>query len=139
MGGLISKSLIKELNKDEKRVELFITLSTPWGGHAGATNTKDLPYYIPSWDDMKKDSQFINSIKDISILRNINHYLMFGYKGKITLYSRDNDGTISIKSQLAQYAQDSAINVFGFNENHTGILISKKVSKKINIILNDKL
>ena len=139
MGGLISKSLIKELNKNKKRVDLFITLSTPWGGHAGATNTKDLPYYIPSWNDMKKDSRFIKLLKNNNIFNGVNHYLIFGYKGKITLYGRDNDGTISIESQLSQYAQDGALNIFGFNENHTSILISKKVSKKINIILNDKL
>ncbi len=139
MGGLVAKSLIKELNTNKKIVNLFITLSTPWNGHLGASNTKELPYYIPSWDDMKKNSKFIKSLKDTAILKNVKHYLFFGYKGKTTIYGRDNDGTISLESQLSDYAQDAALRIFGFNDNHTSILSSRKVAKKINIILNDKL
>lgn len=139
MGGLVSKSLIKKLNKTDKVVNLFITLSTPWNGHDGASNTEKLPYYIPSWNDMKKNSRFLLSLKNDAIFKDVEHYLFFGYKGKMTLYGRDNDGTISLESQLSEYAQNSASSIIGFNENHASILISKKVSKRINIILNDKL
>jgi len=139
MGGIVSKALIKELNQKDKIVNLFITISTPWNGHNGASNTERLPYYIPSWNDMKKNSDFIQNIKDNSILENVEYYLFFGYQGKMTLYGRDNDGTISLESQLAEYAQSSAKRIIGFNENHTSILFSNKVSLKINIILKDKL
>lgn len=136
MGGFVSKSLISKL--DKKRVKGFITLSTPWKGFEGAKKSADLPYYIPSWVDMKPNSSFISSIKDKTILSNIDHYLMFGYKGKMTFYGRDNDGTISLESQLALYAQKQAVKVIGFNEDHISILQSKEVVKKINIILEDK-
>ena len=139
MGGLVAKSVIKNLNQNQYVVNKFITLSTPWQGHMSASNTKDLPYYIPSWLDMQPNSSFINSIKDRSILKNVEHYLMFGFQGKLTLYGRDNDGTISLESQLSEYAQNSATKMFGFNETHTSILSSEKVIEKINIILKDKL
>jgi pimeloyl-ACP methyl ester carboxylesterase len=138
MGGLVSKSLIRKINKKRDLVKTFITLSTPWKGHEGASNTKDLPYYIPSWLDMQPKSEFISSIKDKNILTGVNHYLLFGYKGSMTLYGRDNDGTISLKSQLEDYAQNDARKIFGFNETHTSILVSEKVIKNINLILKLK-
>jgi pimeloyl-ACP methyl ester carboxylesterase len=139
MGGLVAKQIINNLNHNKYKINTFITLSTPWGGHEAATKTKDLPYSIPSWHDMIPNSEFIVNLKNKYNSLSVNHYLLFGYKGNSTIYSRDNDGVISLKSQLNYYDQVNAKKVYGFNETHISILQSDRVFNMINIILNDKL
>lgn len=138
MGGLVAKKSIQELNKKTPYVKTFITLSTPWEGHEGAKDVKKLPYYIPSWDDMRSNSSFITGLKNKRILKGVDYYLLFGYKGEDTMFSRDNDGVISLKSQLSLYAQKEAKKVYGFNETHVGILVSKEVTTILDDILNNK-
>jgi len=139
MGGLIANKTIQMLNQESRYLNKFISLSTPWDGHEGAKGVKRLPYYIPSWDDMRSNSSFIKSLKTNRVFDTIEYNLLFGYKGDDTMFSRDNDGVISLQSQLSQYAQDGAEKVYGFNENHISILQSKDVAKRINDILDNKL
>jgi hypothetical protein len=88
---------------------------------------------------MIPNSEFIVNLKNKYNSLSVNHYLLFGYKGNSTIYSRDNDGVISLKSQLNYYDQVNAKKVYGFNETHISILQSDRVFNMINIILNDKL
>ncbi len=47
----------------------------------------------------------------------------------------NTDGTLPLSSMLDLGMQDSAVNVFGFNETHSGILESADVSDRLNRIL----
>jgi hypothetical protein len=60
----------------------------------------------------------------------IPHYLFFGYEG-----GKGTDGTVSLASQLAPWAQDGAVEVYGFPENHVDILRSPAVIAKLNEVL----
>ncbi len=139
MGGLVAKKVIGNLNTAKQFTDTFISLSTPWGGHEAAKDVKELPYYISSWNDMRSNSKFIQGLENNFLLDGVNHYLLFGYKGEDRFFSRDNDGVISLQSQLKAYAQRGAKKIFGFNETHVGILRSKEVILVINNILKNKL
>lgn len=141
MGGLLSRSLIGKLNQTHNDlVQLFISISTPWGGFDGAENSSKLFFRLPLWVDMDKDGKYITSLRTNDYLNGVEHYLFYGYLGKESLFNKDtkNDGVVTIESQLSPYAVKNAKKVFGFNETHTSILISQDVLLELKIILNDK-
>ena len=140
MGGMISRSLINHIVETDTRQNaniLFITISTPWGGHQAAQFGVDYaPAVIPSWIDMVPNSPFQQALFQTPWPDTIKFYLLFGFKGGRNPFTNGNDdGTVSLVSQLRPEAQQAAIKSFGFNEDHTSILKSPQVSKKIRQIL----
>ncbi len=140
MGGLVSRSLVNTIvQKDvEQQVKLlFLTLSTPWGGHQAAQIGVDYaPAVIPSWLDMVPDSPFQRTLFQTPLPDNIEYYLFFSFKGGRNLFTNgNNDGTVSLVSQLRAEAQEAAIKTFGFNEDHMSILLSQDVAKKMGALL----
>jgi len=47
---------------------------------------------------------------------------MYGIKGSILMMDENNDGVVSIKSQLRVETQNQAFLIEGFNESHMSIL-----------------
>lgn len=143
MGGLVARSFINTLvQKDvEHRFKqftlLFLTLSTPWGGHQAAQIGVDYaPAVIPSWLDMVPDSPFQRTLFHTPLPDNIDYYLFFSFKGGRNPFTNGNDdGTVSLVSQLRPEAQEAAIKTFGVNEDHMSILLSQDVTKKIETLL----
>ena len=140
MGGMISRSLINHIVKTDtgnKADVLFITISTPWGGHQAAQFGVDYaPAVIPSWVDMVPNSLFQQALFQTPWPDSIKYYLLFSFKGGRNPFTNGNDdGTVSLVSQLKPEAQQAAVKSFGFNEDHTSILKSPQVSKNINQIL----
>lgn len=139
MGGLVSKAAINHYQSQERDnvIKLLVTLSTPWGGHEMAQTGLSLsPFVIPNWHDMDPDSQFLDKLFSSPQTEQVPFQLLFSYKGGSSVLSNKNsDGVIALKSQLRQEAQDSAEDVYGFDENHTSILQSHEVSDKLNHIL----
>ena len=143
MGGLISRSLLNHNAKADDQYQfkiLFITLSTPWGGHQAAQLGVDFaPAVIPSWVDMVPGSPFQQSLFQTAWPDRMEFYLLFSFKGGRNPFTNGNDdGAVSLISQLKMDAQEAAVNSFGFNEDHRSILKSSEVSKKINQILLSK-
>ena len=139
MGGLASRAFLNVYAESPQpfAVDCFITVSTPWNGHDAANmGLKYAPAVIPVWNDIVPGSQFLKSLFSTTLPGDIPHYLLFGFKGESALTSGNNDGTVSIASQLRPEAQTGSIMVRGFDENHTSILRSKEVSELINEILN---
>ena len=64
-------------------------------------------------------------------------HLLFSYEGSNFFTPGNNDGAVSIASQLAAEMQERADTIFGFNEDHVSILVSKVVSEKLNALLED--
>jgi hypothetical protein len=83
------------------------------------------PAAIPSWHDVAPGSDFIQQIFEIALHPEVPHFLLFGYRGKSSLFMANNDGTIEISSQLDMRAQKDAIAVWGLNEDHMSILTSE--------------
>jgi triacylglycerol esterase/lipase EstA (alpha/beta hydrolase family) len=140
MGGLITRSLINHIVERDARYKpqiLFITISTPWGGHQAAQIGIDFaPAVIPSWVDMVPNSPFQQTLYQTPWPDRMNYYLFFSFKGGRNPFTNGNDdGTVSLISQLKPEAQEAAVKSFGFNEDHTSILKSPQVSRKINQIL----
>jgi len=143
MGGLVSRSFMNTIvQKDvEQRFKqfklLFLTLSTPWGGHQASQIGVDYaPAVIPSWLDMVPDSPFQRTLFHTPLPDNIYYYLFFSFKGGLNPFTNGNDdGTVSLVSQLRAEAQEAAIKTFGFNEDHMSILLSQDVAKKIGALL----
>ncbi len=140
MGGLVSRSLVNTVvQKDvkQKLKVLFLTLSTPWGGHQAAQIGVDhAPAVIPSWIDMIPNSPFQQELFAKPLSDHVDYYLFFSFKGGHNPFTNGNDdGTVSLVSQLKLEAQDSAIKTIGFNETHDGILRSPHVMKKIATLL----
>lgn len=140
MGGLISRSLINHIVERDtlhKANILFITISTPWGGHQAAQIGVDrAPAVIPSWVDMVPNSPFQQKLFQTPWPNRMKYYLFFGFKGGRNRFTNGNDdGTVSLISQLKPEAQEAAVKLYGFDEDHTSILKSPNVSEKINQIL----
>ena len=140
MGGLVSRSFVNTLaRKDVERQFklLFLTLSTPWGGHQAAQiGVEYAPAVIPSWLDMVPDSPFQRTLFQTPLPDNFEYYLFFSFKGGRNLFTNGNDdGTVSLVSQLRAEAQDAAIKTLGYNEDHMSILRSQDVAEKLNALL----
>jgi pimeloyl-ACP methyl ester carboxylesterase len=143
MGGLIARSFILQNHADNQDyITLFVSISTPWGGHDGAKFGADRsPVVVPSWRDLATDSAFLEEIfddkKELPV--KLKYYLFYGYKKGIRFPGApNNDGSISLESALYKKAQDEALErgfVYGFNENHSSILLSTEVMTSYNTIL----
>ena len=138
MGGLISRGIILKsvADKASYRVEKFVTLSTPWDGHAGAkVGVRTAPVVMPVWHDMSPGSSFLTSLFDTPLPKKVKTYLLFGFKGGGGLFQDNNDGTVTLASQLKLQAQQEARQVRGFNVRHTEILSNKDSLSFLNNVL----
>ena len=142
MGGLVARGFINMLadlmeKEDDRLIDLFITISTPWHGHAGATaGVEHSPMVVPSWIDMVPGSEYQDKLFDKPLPEFVDHHLLFGFKGKRSIVvDGNNDGTVTLASQLHVKAQEQATKIYGFNETHTSILRAREVSDAINQIL----
>lgn len=131
MGGLVSRGALMKLMEDGEGglVKGFLTISTPWHGHDAAKLGVDFsPAVVPSWIDMVPGSDYQNWLFSKRITDYTRYFMFFGFRGKIALIVENNDGAVSIASQLFPAAQDEASRVMGFNCDHTSILESPEVS-----------
>jgi len=139
MGGLVSRSFILRNTFEDGNdyIKLFVSISTPWNGHdAAKKGVEHAPAAIPSWHDMVPDSPFIQSVFSREMRPGIPFYLMFSHKGDCSMFMDNNDGAVTIKSQLDLRAQADALDKWGFNNGHVDILSSPDVVKKYKEILD---
>jgi len=139
MGGLVARAFIVQnfYEQDHDYIKLFVSISTPWGGLKSAQKgVERAPAAIPSWHDMVPDSPFIKYAFSQKLTPNIEYYLLFGFKGDCSLFMENNDGSITINSQLDPRAQEDAIFNWGFDRGHVTILSSPEVFEKYQQILD---
>jgi pimeloyl-ACP methyl ester carboxylesterase len=135
MGGLVSRDFVMRTIKDpsDHCVEKYITIATPWNGHALAEKgVEHLSKPVPSWNDMIPGSEYIQNVFAESLKPAVDYYLVFGY-----LANTGGDGTIALTSQLALPAQEDAVAMRGFNAGHVPILSTPEVFSFIEKILDD--
>ncbi len=137
MGGLVVRSFLTNYGSQFPLVKVFVSLSTPWGGD----NMADLgvqysPAVIPAWNDMQVGGRFMQSLFQKPLPQDVDYYLFFGHSGRYSLMrSANNDGAITLDSQLRPAAQAEARMVYGFNEDHTSILSSSQVFAQYEAVL----
>jgi pimeloyl-ACP methyl ester carboxylesterase len=140
MGGLVVRTFL--LNHSHQMAPVkstFISLSTPWGGDPLASvGVKHSPAVVPSWRDMQPEGAFMAHLFDRPLAPAVQHYLLFGYHGGPgVLRSANNDGTVLLSSQLRAGAQAQARMVYGFDDDHAGILASPQARAQVFAILDN--
>jgi len=131
MGGLVSRSLINFYNKEKDDF-------TPFAGHqAAAMGLKYAPAIIPVWNDVAPGSEFLNQLFLKPLPDKLSHYLIFSFEGSSRFTGNgNNDGVVSIASELRPEAQDEAVLIRGYAEGHVSILKNQSASTLINQILS---
>ena len=128
MGGLVSRGAIQRTISltGTNFIPHFITISTPWGGHQAAElAVKHLSFPVPSWRDMAPDSDYLKEILSKPLPKGTRHDMLFSYKSSGGFGLPDeNDGVVSVPSQLLPDVQDVAASVLGVYADHMGILSS---------------
>lgn len=129
MGGLVSRgALIWRVEQQRPLVvDHFITISTPWRGHAGARiGVKSAPVVVPSWRDMDPGSVFQQRLFANRLSPPVTVDLLFSHRGGSLFAPGADDGTVAVSSMLAYEAQDEARFVYGLDEDHMSVLKSEK-------------
>ena len=125
MGGLASRATIQALGRDAPGlVDLFVSYSTPWRGHLGAQAGVDWsPTVVPCWYDVAPKSPFLEALFAEPLPDDLPHWLAFGYRGAPSFFvPEQNDGVVTLASQLFAPAQREAHRLKGFDESHATIL-----------------
>lgn len=124
MGGIVSKRalLLARERKEPAQPYVFVSLSTPWGGHSSAElGVEHSPVVAPCWRDMVPQSEILTKVQ---LPLDCPHWLLFSFRGKPSITGEQNDTSVSIRSELEPHLQESAEVIRGFDETHTGILES---------------
>lgn len=139
MGGLVARGFLAEATRNRLPLEvpLFVSLSAPWQGHAFAgKGVERSAAMLPAWRDMAPASRFLEAIWDPPLAPETRYVLLFGYSGGFSLtVDRNNDGAVSLASQLDPRAQTAAHRVLGFEEDHGSILTAPAVAATLNALL----
>ena len=126
MGGLIVREALNKYDERlaENKVELFVTIATPFGGHpAAASGEKHGLIVLPAWRDVNPESRFIGELYRKPLPKSLNHQLIYAYQNPdILKISENSDGVVPLSSQLHPVAQKQSQGQFGFNNSHTSIL-----------------
>jgi pimeloyl-ACP methyl ester carboxylesterase len=125
MGGLIVREALNKYDERlaENKVELFVSIATPFGGHpAAASGEKHGLIVLPAWRDVNPESRFIGELYRKPLPRSLNHQLIYAYQNPdILKISENSDGVVPLSSQLHPIAQKQSQGQFGFNNSHTSI------------------
>ena len=139
MGGLVSRGAIQRAANLARTnfVMHFISISTPWGGHELAQRgVKYLNYPVPSWQDMVPGSAYQQEILSKPLPAGTRYDLIFSYKSSSGFgLPNENDGVVSLQSQLVPQVQQEAASVFGLHEEHKAILDSPLTLRHIEELL----
>jgi len=136
MGGLVSRGFIQRRARDGRAVSmpLFVSISTPWGGHKAAqTGIDTAPVVVRVWNDMAPGSEYQKSLYATPLPGGMRHHLLFTFKGSAS--GESGDGAVSVASQLLPQAQRDAVKLYGFDDTHTGVLRDPQVSLLVNQLL----
>jgi hypothetical protein len=140
MGGLVSRGAIQRAANlaQTNFVTHFISISTPWGGHELAQRgVKYMNYPVPSWQDMVPGSAYQKEILSKPLPEGTRYDLIFSYKSSSGFGLPDeNDGVVSVQSQLVPQVQREAASVFGLHEEHKEILNSPVTLRHIEELLS---
>lgn len=137
MGGLVARAFLARHGTGFPYVKLFVSISTPWGGEAlAAFGVHGLPASVPVWHDLQPRSRFMRALFERKLPPGTDYYLLFGHRGGGgAVFRPNNDGTVTLASQLAPAAQAEARMMFGYDETHDSILYAPPVLAQLNALL----
>lgn len=124
MGGLIAREAMNRYERGSagNRVDLFISLATPFGGEPSAgVGVKRAPFVPPAWRGLDPGGEFIDQLFRHPLPESTSHHLIYAYRNTRNV-ARGTDGVIPLSSQLANDARDQATVLSGFKSGHAEIL-----------------
>lgn len=140
MGGLVARRFVVKnaIEGGHDYIRTFITFSTPWDGHeAAAMGVKWAPTPVPSWLDMKQGSDYLDHLFDRRLKGRVDCHLFYGHRAKRSpILPAENDGTVSVPSQLRAEAKADAVSVQGYDEDHVSILSARAPLQRAKAILD---
>ena len=126
MGGLVVREALNkyENSPKENKVDLLVTIATPFGGHpAAASGEKHGLIVLPSWRDTNPENRFIKELFRKPLPETVEYQLLYAYDNPATLkINKNSDGVVPLSSQLRLEAQQEATGQLGFESSHTKIL-----------------
>jgi pimeloyl-ACP methyl ester carboxylesterase len=149
MGGLVSRGFLlrNQTGQSRARIPLYITISTPWGGHKAAeAGVKHAPAVVRVWNDMAPNSAYLTDLFFVGgegarehrpLPAGVRHHLLFGFKHRRIDIGDCTDGTVTLASQLYPGAQEDASRLQGFDETHMSILDGEDTSRLVNRLLDE--
>lgn len=138
MGGLVSRGAVNLCAQDNAchYLRSYTTISTPWGGVQSAhSGVKWAPAVVPVWRDLDPASAYLTTLFDTPLRADLPYHLLFGFRQDSIFGSESSDGVIKLTSQLRHEAQDQAVLVHGYDEDHVSILSNEMVLKQVYDIL----
>ena len=109
----------------------------PWDGVASArSGVKWAPTVVPVWRDIDPSSDYVTTLFDTPLPTQVPYHLLFGFRQDSIFGSESSDGVIKLSSQLRHAAQDQAVIVHGYDEDHVSILSNELVMKQVYDILD---
>ncbi len=141
MGGLVSRGGIQYLPKENYQdiIELYLTMSTPWGGNTAAQFAVETsPIIAPVWKGLTPKSHFLTRIFNYPLPESIQHIMLVSYAGDAVMVKEKNDGSVTLSSQLDYKAQQQANKVYLINADHTGILSDRETENLLEQYLLSK-
>lgn len=138
MGGLIGRDFIlKQLVGGAPLAHWFISLSTPWSGLESAKlGVTFAPAAVPCWYDIQAGSPYLDELFQRRLAPEVASFLLFSYRGDRNPLSENNDGIVTLKSQLRWEAQADSVKIYGFNQDHDTILVNRDVFDAFMLILD---
>ncbi len=141
MGGLVTRSYINAYEKkgNGNYLRLFVSLATPWQGHAGAqSGVEKSPVVIPVWQDMSPASDLVTQLFDRPLSAEIPFHLFFTYPGGATFSMKTGDGAVALDSMLRPEAQEQATQAFGFDAGHAAVLRDPAAIERVHRVLTER-
>ncbi|MCL4488893.1 MAG: alpha/beta fold hydrolase [Chloroflexi bacterium] len=145
MGGLVARDFILRNTFDDHQtyIEKLITISSPWGGHKGASlPVPNLPIVtiLAVQNDIAPQSEFLVSLFARRLPPAVTFYLIYGVASGIRQNALrpllgENDGVVGEDSVLAPAAKAEAHKVIGLNYEHTAILSAPETLSKLHEFL----
>jgi pimeloyl-ACP methyl ester carboxylesterase len=148
MGGLVSRDAIFKYGEETRRddIELFISISTPWGGDVKAAGAEGAPIELPlSFQDMSPASDFLSQVfyeddeREIErhLPDHVEYHMIFGYRMKGSK-AVANDGRVSVASQALLQVQEEAQTIRALDYGHVDILQSPELTERLGLLLEQR-
>ena len=121
-----------------QRMRLFISMASPFGGHsAAAAGLKWSPVIAPVWWAMAPGSSYLQKIDSVDLTQGPNHHLIYSYSHEAGGKREEDDGVVTVESQLIDSAQRNATAVYGVADNHVGVVTNSCTVALVPAILQD--
>jgi pimeloyl-ACP methyl ester carboxylesterase len=139
MGGLVARGFLVKTANSHTDVPLFVTISTPWDGHAGAQiGVRYAPIVVDAWRDLVPGCDYLRNLFSAPLPSDTEHDLIFTFARSKRSFGPSDDRVVTVASQLAVPAQREASHLYGIDDSHDRVLQNEDVSALLNELLESK-